>query len=339
MKSLRLGDLRELLQGPPFVAWWAEYRRAAAGLEDARARHEDLSAQAETMALRSELAQRAAIDAFTRAGEAEEEGVRLAAEAQGHENRALELVGRHEEQRFRASELWIRLGGAERLLEERREAAARGKAKEGGRARAGGEAALADAERQCRDLRDLYAREDERRVRLWDEVEAAWGASFERSLVGAERAAGARRLRREAERLFQEAEERRVRAKQLSAEAAAAGRARDEAAERRAALLAGTRERFGCAPGEGWLYWRHPDDQRAAWAVALADDPDANPAVRALAVHTVGRARGVALLEPAREGLAPAADEGDRRFEEWFLGPRKGAPPEEGEAPRGAERK
>jgi hypothetical protein len=46
--------------------------------------------------------------------------------------------------------------------------------------------------------------------------------------------------------------------------------------------------------------------------------------VKALGIYSVG-ARGAAFLEPAREGLAPASDPGDRRFEEWFLGPRKGA--------------
>ncbi len=339
MKSLRLGELRELLQGPAFSAWWTEHGRAVEALRDASARHEDLSAQSETMLVRSELAQRAAVDAFGGAGVAEEEGARLAAEGQGLENRALELVGRYEDQRFRTSDAWVRLGGAERHVEERREAAGRAqggpKGKDAAKARASAEAGLAEAERQLRDLKDLYAREDERRVRLWDEVEEAWGASFERSLLAGERGAAARRARREAERLFQEAEERRVRAKHLAAEAAA-GRARDDAERRRAALLAEAGARFGCVAGEAYLYWRNPDDRRAAFAVALADDPDgANLEVKALAIYTVGRARGVAFLEPAREGLAPGAEEGDRRFEEYFLGPRKGVRREEGEPPSG----
>ncbi len=339
MKSLRVGELRELLQGTAFSAWWTEHARAVAALHDARVRHDELSAHSETMMLRSELAQRAAVDAFGRAGEAEDEGARLAAEAQGLENRALELVGRYEDQRFRTSDVWIRLGGAERAVEERREAAARAKdgprGKEGAKARAQAEAALADAERQLRELKDLYAREDERRGRLWEEVEAAWAASFERSLLAAERGVAARGMRREAERLFQEAEERRVRAKHLAAEAAAAKQAREQAEERRAALLAQSRERFGCIAGEGYLYWRHADDKRAAFAVALADDPDgANLEVKALAIYTVARARGVAVLEPAREGLAPGAEEGDRRLEDWLLGPRKGAR-RDGEPPPG----
>ncbi len=340
MKSLRLGELRELLQGSDFSAWWTDHARAVEALREARTRHEDLSAQSETMLVRSELAQRAAVDALGRAGDAEDEGARLAADAQGLENRALELVGRYEDQRFRTSDVWIRLGGAERLVEERREAAARAKGgpkgRDGATARAQLEAAVADAERQLRDLKALYGREDERRAKLWEEVEAAWSASFERSLLAAERGVAARGVRREAERLFQEAEERRVRAKHLAAEAAAARQAFEEAEERRAALLADTRERFGCVAGEAYLYWRHPDDKRAAFAVALADDPDGtNLEVKALAIYTVGRPRGVAFLEPARDGLAPGDDDGDHRFEEYFLGPRKGVRREDGEPSSG----
>jgi polar amino acid transport system permease protein len=58
---------------------------------------------------------------------------------------------------------------------------------------------------------------------------------------------------------------------------------------------------------------------------------------RPLEVYTVNRARGVALLEPAREGLPLSVEEGDRRFEDYFLGPRQGAR-REGEAnPRSRE--
>jgi hypothetical protein len=338
MKSLRLGDLRDLLQGAAFGEWWTEHGRVVAELAEARARHQDLSTQSETMHVRSELAQRAAVEAFTRAGKAEEEGARFAADAQELENRALELVGRYEEQRFRTSDLWVRMGGAERILEVRREGvpAGRGKGKDGAKARAQAEAAVAEAERQWRELQDHYAREDRRRARLWEEVEGAWRASFSMALLAAERTVAARHVRREAERLFQEAEERRVRAKHLAAEAAAAAKARADAEQRRTALLAAARERFGCTSGNRYLYWRHPDDRRSAFAVALVDDPDgANVEVKALAIYTVGRSRGVAFLEPAREGLAPGAEEGDRRFEEYFLGPRKGVRRDEGEPSSG----
>ncbi len=325
MRSVRLGELRELLQSPAFGAWWSDWQSAVASVREARVRQEDLLSQSELMALRSELAQRAAVEAFSGSGEAEDDGTRCSAEAQTLENRALELVGEYEEQRFRTSDLWVRLGGAEKTLEERRAAAA-GRPKEGQRPRGRGEGALRDAERQHQLLGEEYAAADRKRARLWEEVEAAWAASFERSLVGAEHGLVARRIRRDAERLFAEAEERRARAKRLAAEADAAARELRDAEARQAALLGAAREKLGCVPGTAFLYWRHRDDKRSALALALAADPDgANIEVTELAIYTVGRQRGVAFLEPARDGLGVGPDDGDRRFEEYFLGPRKGA--------------
>jgi hypothetical protein len=322
MRPVRLGELRDLLQGAAFAAWWSEWQAAAAAVREARARRDDLASQAELMALRSELAQRAAVDAFSHGGDADDEGRRWTADAHAQENRALELVGEYEEQRFRTSDLWVRLGGAEKALEDRREAA--GRNGRDGRGRGPG-AALRDAERVHQAAAEDYAAADRKRARLWGEVEAAWVASFERSLVGAEHALVARRIRREAERLFEEADARRARAKQLATEAETAARELREAEGRQAALLAAARERLGCVPGTSFLYWRHKDDQRAAFALALHDDPDgANLEVRALGIYLVGRQRGVAFLEPARDGLGVSAEEGDRRFEEYFLGPRKG---------------
>lgn len=322
MKSVRLGDLRELLQGTAFSTWWAEYGRAITTLRDSTARFDELVSQSETMMVRSELAQRAAVDALSRAGDTDDEAKRAASEAQALENRALELVGAYEEQRVRTSELWVQLGGAEKALEDRREATGRGSS----RARGHSATALKTAERHLRQTREQYDAEAAKRGALWAQVEAAWAESFERSLLVAERGVAARHVRREAERLFEEAEVRRARAKQLAAEAEAAGKDRAAAEKRRAALLAEARSSLDCAAGDRFLYWRHAEDKRAAFAVALADDPDGtNIEVKALSIYTVGRQRGVTLLEPAREGLALTAEEGDRRFEEWFLGPRKGA--------------
>jgi len=325
MKAVRLSEVKEILSGQPFAAWWSDHGRALAAVKEARARHEDLVAQAEMMELRSELAQRAAIDAFSRSGEAEDRGRAEAAEAQSLENRALELVGTYEEHRFKTSDLWYRLGGAEKRLEERREALASA-GPDGGKARAQVETSVKEAERELARAREDYDAADKHRSRLWDEVEQAWSRSCERALLSAEHALAARVVRREAERLFKEAEERRARAKQLRGDAEAAGRERADVDRRRLDLLRVAQERFGCMAGDGWLYWRHRDDQRAAFAVSLLDLPEGtNLEVKALSVYTVGLQRGIAFLEPAREGLAATVEEGDRRFEEYLLGPRKGA--------------
>jgi hypothetical protein len=319
MRAVRLSELQELLHGPAFEGWWAELQRATAELAELSARLVDVRSQAELLELRSELAQRAAMDAFSEAGEGEELQARSAAEAQELENRALALVGLYEEQRFRASGLWYRLGAAERALEEAREGLARGAGPEGA------EATALALEKQRRTMEEEYEAEDRKRSALWAEVEGSWASSFERSLLSHEHADGSRRVRREAERHIKEAEERRVRARQLRGELELATRERDASAARRARLLDRARQELGCAAGERFLYWRDADDKRAAFAVALVDDPESyNLRVKALAVYSVGPQRGVTVLEPAREGRTGAAGEGDRRFEDLLLGPRRG---------------
>jgi len=308
MKVLRLSELREILQGAPFAAWWAEHGRATAELAQATERSQDLRSQAELMELRSELVQRTAMDAFSDAGTAEEAQARLGADAQELENRALALVGHYEEQRFRSSDLWYRLGGLERTLEEAKDPAER--------------KAL---ERQVPALKQEVVLEEQKRDRLWAEVEETWARSFERSLLSHEHGDRARRIRKEAERLFKEADERRQRARQLKVEADAAAREEAAAGQRQAQLLERAGREFGCVHGDRFLYWRHRDDKRAAFAVPLLADAEGyNVELKPLAVYTVGPLRGVAFLEPAREGLAPTVEEGDRRFEEYLLGPRQG---------------
>jgi hypothetical protein len=327
MRAVPLKELRELLQGAPFTAWWAAYGAALQAERDTAASHAQAIGRQRLADLEAEAAQRQAIDTFSEAGEAEEVAARVAGEAQAQEVRALEQVGRFEEQRFRTSDLWYRLGGAERTVEVRREGLARvaGTGLDAEKARAQAESALRLAERQQRSLQDDYEAEDRKRSRLWDEVEAAWERSFERSLLAAEHATRSRRIIREAERLFHEAEEKRGAARQVRDEADQLARALAEAGRRRTGLLDDARERFGCVAGESFLYWRHPDDQHAAWAVALREDPGGwNLPVKGLEVYTVNRARGVAFLEPAREGLPLSVDHGDRRFEDYFLGPRRG---------------
>ncbi len=298
MRALGLSELRGLLEGGPFTGWWTELARATSELEEGRTRHQELLAQAAVMEHRSELVQRAAMDAFSDAGGAEAAAARCAADAQELENRALELVGSFEGQRIRASEVWYRLGGAERALEQAREVATA--------PRPGAERALdpavEEAEATRRALAEEYEAADRARTRLWAEVEAAWDASFERSLAGHEHAVRSRRIRLEAERLFKEADERRARVRQLREDAGAAGRGEEEAAHRRALLLDRAAREFGCAPGERFLYWRDRRDERLAFVVALAREAGGpGPAVEPLAIFSVGPQRGVEALEPARE--------------------------------------
>jgi len=306
MRAVRLGELRELLESAAFGTWWAEWQRAIAARDEARARHDDLVAQAELMAHRSEIVQRAGVEAFSTSGAVEDEGTRWTAQAHAEENRALALVGEFEQQRTRTSEAWMRLGGADKVLEERREAVAGAPG-----------VALRDAELQRQAIAAEYEAADGKRRGLWDEAETAWATSLEHSLLGAEQGVLARRIRREAEKLFAEAEERRLRARQLSGDAAAAVRELRDAEGRLAGLRASASAQFGCAAGPSFLYWRHHEDKRSAFAVSLADHPEERDApLKALGVYVVGRQRGVAAPEVARDGAGSSAEERDRRLDQ-----------------------
>ena len=328
MRAVPLRELRALIESAPFAAWWGDFWRALAAEREVQARHLAIAAEHRRAELEADLAQRQAVDTFSEAGHADEVAARVGAESQAHEVEALEKVGRFEEQRFRTSDLWYRVGGMERTLEVRREqlTAANRLQQDGEKARTASEAAVRVAERQLKVLQDEYAQEDRKRSRAWDEVESAWEKSFERSLVAAEHSTRARRIIREADQLFREAEEKRARARRFHEQAEEGARLADEAVGSRGALVEDARGRFGCVCGDAFLYWRHPDDPQVAWALALCDDLTGwNLPVRAREVYMVGRVRGAAFLEAAREGLPLSVERGDRRIENYFLGARKTA--------------
>ncbi len=146
-------------------------------------------------------------------------------------------------------------------------------------------------------------------------------------LLMAERRVQSRKVRAEAEGLFKQAEERKKRAGGLRTEAEGAAREREAAEEKLSQAGRAAAERFGCATGDEFAYFRQRDDPKAAWAVALIEDLSSyNIEVRPLSLYGVDQRRGVEFLEPAVEGKASDA-EGDRRFEDYFLKGRKGRAP------------
>lgn len=304
MKSTRLIELRALLAHPDFQGWWTQLQNARIGLQTARHQYDELLSQTSLMEFRAELTQKNAIDTLYRAGELEDSAARLLAEAQELENRSLLRVAEFEEQRFRVSELWYRLGAAEKALEDRREDPR--------------------AQKTHRLAAEEYERESTRKNQLWDEVEALWAQSAEVSLQVSEQRFRGRKIRKEAEQLFALAEERKQRSKALRAEAEAAAQAVEAAERNLQRLMNEARERFGCSTGAEFLYFRVRENAKLAWAVSLVDDQENfNVEVKPLAVYAVERQRGVAFLEPAR-AEAMSVEEGDRRFEEYFLSGRKG---------------
>jgi hypothetical protein len=340
MKVHPLPELRETVQSPEFTGWWTEFVRAGVELGETTRRAEELMGQAAVMDLRAELVQRTAIDTLSRASELENDAARIAVEAQELENRSMELLVDYEEARFKVSDYWYRLGAAERVLEDRREALeAEGerpqepartprtdlRARLGFKDSQSKEYQLKQAERTYISLREDYERESIRKGKVWVEVERIWARTFELTLLMAERRSEGPRLRRESERLFKEAEERKQRGKQLRQEADAASAEHQKVVSRRALLLAQAGQRFDCVAGERFLYWRQNEKDRSAFALALCDDAETyNVEITSLAIYSVSRQRGVGFLELARDGMVATEQEGDRRFEEYFLGQRKG---------------
>jgi hypothetical protein len=313
MRTRRLDELRELVASPDFHAWWRELVEARSALADAEAHRDEQLAQLTSVEFRAELAQKNAIDTLYRAGENEDAAARLLAEAEALENRSFLGVAAFEEQRYRVSELWYRLGAIESRIEQAKESKQSG-------------AQLTTLERQRRAAADEYEREAARKNQLWNEVEHLWAKSAEVSLLRSEQQVQARKVRREAESLFALAEERKKRAQALRAECDAAARAVEAAKARLEAVRSAAVERFGALVGTDFLFFRHPVDTRHAYAVALVEDTEHyNVEVRPLAVYSVEHRRGVGFLEPART-QAERPDEGDQRFEAYFLHGRKGEP-------------
>jgi len=313
MRARRFSDIQGLLATAEFRGWFDDLVKARIALADAEAAHDELLAQLTLMEFRAELAQKNAIDTLYRGGEHEDSAARMLAEAEELENKSFPGVAAFEDQRFRVSELWYRLGAAEKELEDARNAKK-------------GADVIGPLEKKQRDAADEYERETARKNRLWDEVERLWARSAEVSLLTAEQKVQARKVRKQAEGLFALAEDRKGKSKQLKADTEASAQAVEAARAKLEAVRQRATEQFGCTLGQDFLYFRHRDDNHQAFAVALVEDHDTyNVEVKPLSAYFVDRKTGVTHLEPAL-AERPSLAEGDRRFETYFLTGRKGRP-------------
>lgn len=317
MKSRRLRDVLDLVKQPEFQQWWSEVQKERSASELARQQYDELLAEATLMEFRSELSQKNAIDTLYRAGECEDAAASMLCEATELENRSYRAVADFEEQRYKVSELWYRLGASDKRLDEKREAHALVKSKKS-------ELELRNAESAHRTLSDDFERGTGRRNRLWEEVERIWTKSAEVNLLVSEQRLRGKRIRKEAEALFAAAEERKRKSLELRARADAASSASEASLEQARAVLEQAREKFGCAVASDFLYFQQKDNPKMAFCVPLVEDHDNyNVELKPLSVYLVDRQRGISFLEPAAS-YVPSSDEADRRFEEYFLRGRRG---------------
>jgi hypothetical protein len=317
MKPKRLSEVLGTLATLEFHRWWEEFRKARLDANNAQARSQQLLSDASSMEFKAELSQKNAIDTLYRAGECEDAAANMLFEATELENQSYRAVSNFEEQRYRVSELWYRLGAAEKILEEKREAHQSAPSKKS-------DAEIGEVERDHQAAREAYEVETARGNRLWDEVERIWAKSAEVSLLVSEQRVRGKKIRREAETLFGVAEDRKRKSSELRAEAESASVAFEAAQAKVKGMLDRAREQFGCAPGIEFLYFRQTDNQKRALCVPLIEDADHyNVEVKPLSVYLVDLQRGVAYLEPAA-ALSVSSQEGDQRFEDYFLHGRKG---------------
>jgi len=340
MKARRLSEVRQLVGSPELKGWWESLLQVRQAHQKAAERYDDLLGQAMLVDFRAELAQKNAIDTLYRAGELEDSAAKMAAEVQQLDNASFKTVADFEEQRIRACEVWYRACAAEKQAEslrEKHEAIERRAGSEGApTAKKDQEAERGRIEVELKRVErsfTLLQQENERELaiknRLWDEVERIWARSMELALLVAERRAQSAKVRSQAEVLFAQAEERKRRSRELRAEAEVAAREREAFDGKLAEALNDARARFGCAHGDEYLYFRQKESPRRAWCVALSeDDQHYNIEVKPLAIYSIDQRRGVAFLEPAVEASG-SDEEGDRRFESYFLQGRKGRVREE----------
>lgn len=299
MNSKRLSELSALLTGSEFVRWWKELQQARAESETAKQDWKELLSQVGTVEAEAEVMQKEAIDTLDRADACENAAATAQAEAAELENKSFRAVSEFEQQRFRASETWYRLGGSEKELDELREAYTKAPNRKS-------EGELQAAERAHRHLNEQYAREMDRKLKLWEEVEDIWAMSAETNLRMAEQRLLGKKVRREAEALFAVADEKRKVAIGLRGEAERGEHRVEAAAKKIRATLDAAKERFGAGVGTDFLYFRETGNQEGALCVSLiADRENYNAEVQPLSIYSLDARVGVAHLEPAREKVTP----------------------------------
>jgi len=297
-----------LVTSGEFVRWWKELQQARAESEAARRDWNQLLSQVGAVEAQAEVIQKEAIETLDRADECGHAAAAAHAQAAELENKSFRVVSEFEQQRFRASETWYRLGGSEKELDELREAYRKAPNRKS-------ESELQAAERSHRHLTEQYARDTERKEKLWREVEEIWTKSAETNLVMAEQRVLGRKVRQQAEGLFAAADEKRKQTIGLRGEAERCAHRLEAAEKNIRATLDSAKQQFGAGVGTDFLYFRVAGNQEAALCVSLvADRENYNLELQPLSVYSLDSQIGVAHLEPGREKI-PTPAETNSRFE------------------------
>lgn len=253
MKAKWIDEVAAILQSEAFASWLERLDQARKDLKNSRERHEELLTQVNLLEFRAELAHKKAIDTLERANVLEDESASLANEAAELENASFEVVSQFEMQRMKCTDLWGRLGAIDVDLEEGR-----------------GDRSKLDKQRQKLTLE--YEREDQRKQRLWAEVENLWVKSIDKNLSLHEKRHKATLVRAEAESLFLRHEEEARQAAELRVEAERVARERQEREQILMSAREEARQTFDCLLNEDFLYWSAREDNKIVYSTPLIDD-------------------------------------------------------------------
>lgn len=302
MKARQLSEVRETVNSERFRSWFDALGKARVAAREASFRHDELLTQVHLMEFRSELAQKNASDTLYRAGGYEDAASGAQAEATDLENKSLELLGEFEDQRKLCTDLWAQMSAMEQDHE--------------------GKQPDRQTESRLRKLRDEYERETAKKNRMWEDVEALWGASLEKNLAVVENRVKSQRVKRESEVLFATAEKSAKSASALKTESEETARQQERAEAAVRELMGRARDAFDAIVHEDFLYWPQRENNKMAWLTPLfSDNVNYNIEMKACSIYQCSRERGVAFLEPVMG--APKSGRVDTRLDDFFL---KGRP-------------
>lgn len=309
MKALWLREVQAILGREDFLQWWQSLVDLEQKLAAVGSRFDELLAQVNLMDFRAEFTQKNAIDSLYLAGEYEDTAAQLLAEASEVENKSYEAVANFESQRISVSDLFSRMGAVEHNFLS---------------AKAEAHEVRERLEKELREATALYERENTRKMSLWEEVEQMWARSLDINLGVSERRVKSKRARREAERLFREAEQHKRSSKALQVEAAEAEQKKKEILQTIEDLRTSARKLFGCLVGEEFLYWPRRENVNEVYCIPINDHAEGfNIELRAKNIYLISRQRGVEFIEP----LPPAGEtpeEEDGRIDDFFRSGRPG---------------
>jgi hypothetical protein len=332
MKAKWVHEIEGLVRSPEFGEWYQEFIELTNGFKKVKLAREDLLAQASMMHARADFGQQCADEKLFAAGECEDSGAAAHAEFAEIENNSFEALSAYEVQRQKASDTWMELDRHDASIEDMRQEASEliagieaGKKQgdgDSGSAALGDrleriEAAIEARSQDVEEVRTRYDRDTQRKLDLWDEVEASWSRAFQANLGRSEYAYQSRRLRGEAEAQFVRAAQERKRVDELEVEAHQLDGKLVEYKDEIGMHIKEGRSRFECTIVEEFLYWPKQSEVRMVLCVPLVDDRDyLNIQVQALSIYQLDRAKGLDFIEPVAESTETAGE--DPRLTAFF---------------------